>query len=236
VALLSIEDLRVFYGDFQALNGVGMTVEEGQTVSVIGANGAGKSTLLRAITGLNREKSGSITFAGRQIVSERTDRIARAGITMVPEGRRLFQTLSVEDNLIMGRSSGRAGKWTLAAVFDLFPRLKDLRHMQASRLSGGQQQMVSIGRALMTNPRLLLCDEISLGLAPKVIADIYACFDAIKTSGVSIVLIEQNVEQARAAADYVYCLLEGAISLAGAPKDLTMDQISNAYFGGAVAA
>ena len=229
--LLQIEDLEVFYGDFRALHGLGLAVEEGQTVSIIGANGAGKSTLLKAITGLERQKKGVIRYAGADITTMRADLIARAGMTMVPEGRRLFATLSVEDNLRMGGAMGRKGPWTLPAIYALFPALQELRDVNAARLSGGQQQMVSIGRALMTNPRLLLCDEISLGLAPKIIQDIYRCFEAVKQSGVSVVLIEQNVTLACAAASYVYCLLEGRVSLAGDPRSLSMKEISAAYFG-----
>ncbi len=231
MTLLDVRSLSVFYGDFQALHDISLTVEEGATVSIIGANGAGKSTLLNAITGLNTEKHGTITFSGQEITRVRADLIARRGVTMVPEGRRLFPTLSVEDNLLMGHSTGRTGVWNLDTVYALFPILREFRKREASRLSGGQQQMVSIARALMTNPKILLCDEISLGLAPKVILDIYQCFGTIKQSGVSVVLIEQNVAQACAAADYVYCLLEGKISLQGKPDELTMNQISQAYFG-----
>jgi branched-chain amino acid transport system ATP-binding protein len=231
MSLLSVEGLDVFYGDFQALRGVSLKLEEGQTVAIIGANGAGKSTLLNAIVGLNQQKRGRVRYDGEDITRRRVDFVARGGLTMVPEGRRLFPTLSVEDNLLMGAACGRTGQWTLEAVYDLFPRLHELRGMVAGRLSGGQQQMVAIGRALMTNPRVLLCDEISLGLAPKVIADIYQCFETIKRSGVALVLIEQNVVQACAAAQHVYCLLEGRVSLEGDPRTLSMDQISTAYFG-----
>jgi branched-chain amino acid transport system ATP-binding protein len=229
--LLSVENLDVFYGDFHAIRGVSLAVEEGQTVAIIGANGAGKSTLLQAITGLNAHKRGNVSFAGTDVARMRADLIARQGITMVPEGRRLFGSLSVEDNLLVGGSTERNGPWTLKAVYDLFPRLGELRRMQASTLSGGQQQMVAIGRALMTNPRLLLCDEISLGLAPKIIGDIYRCFDAIRESGVSVVIIEQNVAQACHASQHIYCLLEGRVSLKGDPRALSMKDITAAYFG-----
>lgn len=231
MSLLKVENLDVFYGDFHAVRGVSLEVNEAQTVAIIGANGAGKSTLLQAITGLNTQKRGAVSFEGRDISRMRADLIARAGVTMVPEGRRLFGSLSVEDNLLVGESTGRKGPWTLQAVYDLFPRLGELRKMQSSTLSGGQQQMVAIGRALMTNPRLLLCDEISLGLAPKIIGDIYRCFDAIRQSGVSIVVIEQNVAQACNASQHIYCLLEGRISLEGDPRKLAMNDITAAYFG-----
>ena len=231
MSLLKVENLDVFYGDFHAVRGVSLEVNEAQTVAIIGANGAGKSTLLQAITGLNTQKRGNVTFEGKDISRLRADLIARAGVTMVPEGRRLFGSLSVEDNLLVGESTKRKGPWTLQAVYDLFPRLGELRKMQSSTLSGGQQQMVAIGRALMTNPRLLLCDEISLGLAPKIIGDIYRCFDAIRQSGVSIVVIEQNVAQACHASQHIYCLLEGRISLEGDPRKLAMNDITAAYFG-----
>lgn len=229
--LLTIENLEVFYGDFQAVHGVSLNLEEGQTVAIIGANGAGKSTLLNAVSGLHTQKRGRVIFDGQDITRMRADLIARAGMTMVPEGRRLFNSLTVEQNLEIGATAGRKGPWSVKAIYDLFPRLGDLKQMQAGSLSGGQQQMVAIGRALMTNPRVLLCDEISLGLAPAIIGDIYRCFDAIRGSGVSIVVIEQNVRQACAAAQYAYCMLEGRISLEGRTAELSMDAITAAYFG-----
>lgn len=231
MSLLTVEDLDVFYGDFQAVRGVNLAVEEGRTVAIIGANGAGKSTLLNAIVGLHAQKRGKVRFAGTDVTANRADAIARAGMTMVPEGRRLFGTLSVEDNLRVGAAAGRKGPWTLDEIYRLFPRIGELRHMAASSLSGGQQQMVAIGRALMTNPKILLCDEISLGLAPKIILDIYRCFETISATGVSIVVIEQNVGQACAAAQYAYCMLEGKVSLEGPTADLSMEAITAAYFG-----
>jgi branched-chain amino acid transport system ATP-binding protein len=231
MSLLTVENLDIFYGDFQAVRGVSLKVEEGRTVAIIGANGAGKSTLLNAIVGLHPQKRGKVSFAGTDVTFHRAHTIARAGMTLVPEGRRLFGTLSVEDNLKVGAAAGRKGPWTLDEVYRLFPRIGELRHMPAASLSGGQQQMVAIGRALMTNPRILLCDELSLGLAPKVISDIYRCFEEIGTSGVSIVVIEQNVGQACAAAQYAYCMLEGKVSLEGPTADLSMEAITAAYFG-----
>ena len=231
MSLLTVESLDVFYGDFHAVRGVDLKVEEGRTVAIIGANGAGKSTLLNAIVGLHPQKRGKVSFAGADVTFNRADIIARAGMTLVPEGRRLFGTLSVEDNLKVGAAAGRKGPWTIEEIYRLFPRIGELRHMPSASLSGGQQQMVAIGRALMTNPRILLCDEISLGLAPKIISDIYRCFEAISASGVSIVVIEQNVAQACAAAPYAYCMLEGQVSLEGPTADLSMEAITAAYFG-----
>lgn len=229
--LLEIENLSVFYGDFQAVSNVSLSLDIGQTVAIIGTNGAGKSTLLNAISGINGQKTGTVRFAGKDITRDRADMIARAGMTMVPEGRRLFGSLSVEENLHMGESAGRDGPWNTQAIYDLFPPLGELRRVAAAGLSGGQQQMVAIGRALMTNPRVLLCDELSLGLAPAIIKDIYRCFDRIRGTGVSIVVIEQNVQQAVAAAGYAYCLLEGRVSLEGRTDTLAMDDITAAYFG-----
>ena len=231
MSLLRVENLDILYGDFQAVRGVSLAVKEGLTVAIIGANGAGKSTLLNAIVGLHPQKRGTVIFDGKDVTQSRADAIARAGMTLVPEGRRLFGTLSVEDNLKVGAAAGRKGPWTLGEIYHLFPRIGELRHMPAASLSGGQQQMVAIGRALMTNPRILLCDEISLGLAPKVISDIYRCFEEIGASGVSIVVVEQNVAQACAAAQYAYCLLEGKVSLEGPTDDLSMEAITAAYFG-----
>lgn len=229
--LLEVENLDVFYGDFQAVSGVSLSLDEGQTVAIIGANGAGKSTLLNAVSGINGQKKGTVRFAGEDITRHRADTIAKAGMTMVPEGRRLFNSLTVEDNLKMGESAHRKGPWNVQEIYELFPRLGELRRSEAGSLSGGQQQMVAIGRALMTNPRVLLCDELSLGLAPAIIKDIYRCFDRIRDTGVSIVVIEQNVAQAVAAAGYAYCLLEGRVSLEGATDTLAMDDITAAYFG-----
>lgn len=229
--LLEVDQLRVFYGDFQALFGLDVTVEEGETIAIIGANGAGKSTFLRALCGLNTQKKGTIRFAGQDITGTRADLIARAGIALVPEGRMMFPSLSVEENLLMGLSTDRKGAWTLGKIYELFPALVDLKHRSSTRLSGGQQQMVAIGRALMTNPRLLLCDEISLGLAPKITNDIYACFDGIRKSGVSIVIVEQDIMRACKAANRIYCYLEGRISLAGRPDEFSLAEISRSYFG-----
>ena len=229
--LLEVDNLQVFYGDFQALFGVSVKVDKGETVSIIGANGAGKSTLLRAIIGINREKTGRIQFDSADITAMRAHLIARRGISIVPEGRRLFPSLSVEDNLLTGTATARAGEWTLDKVYDLFPMLRAIRAHPSARISGGQQQMVAIGRALLANPLLLLCDELSLGLAPKVINDIYAQFDHIRERGVSILLVEQDVMRAIAASDRIYCFLEGRVSLQGIAKNFGVDEISRAYFG-----
>jgi branched-chain amino acid transport system ATP-binding protein len=229
--LLEVADLKSYYGDFQALFGITLSVTEGQTVAIIGANGAGKTTFLNSLIGLNSEKSGAIRFDGEDITRVRADRISRRGIAMVPEGRRLFPSLTVEENLLTGTATHRSGPWTLERIFALFPALRGMRDRLAMRLSGGEQQMVAVGRALLANPRLLLCDEISLGLAPKIVDQIYTCFNQIRATGVSIILVEQDIARARASADHVYCFLEGRVSLQGAPGSLDLSDISRAYFG-----
>jgi branched-chain amino acid transport system ATP-binding protein len=229
--LLAVRALDAHYGDFQALFGVSMQVGEGAVVAVIGANGAGKSTLLRCIAGAMRVRANAIQFYGVPIGSEPGHEIVARGIAMVPEGRRLFPSLSVEENLLIGGQLGRRGPWNLKRVYELFPMLEERRDQPAPSLSGGQQQMVAIGRALMANPRLLLCDEISLGLAPIVIRDIYARIPAIVAEGVSLVIVEQDIVQALKIARHVYCLQEGRVALQGEAATLTRDKITAAYFG-----
>lgn len=229
--LLETKGIEAFYGDFQALFGIDFHVSSGETVAVIGANGAGKSTFLRALTGLRPTRGQDITFDGKNIAGMAPDRIHKLGLAIVPEGRRLFPSLTVEENLLIGASGKRGGAWTLDKVYDLFPDLTSKRRNLGSALSGGQQQMVAIGRALMSNPRLLLCDEISLGLAPKVIRNIYHAVPQIQATGTAIVVVEQDVGQALAIADRVYCFMEGRVTLSGTPDSLSREQISKAYFG-----
>jgi branched-chain amino acid transport system ATP-binding protein len=228
--LLETQDLTAFYGDFQALFGISLSLGEGETTAIIGANGAGKSTFLKSIAGLLPSEPGAIRFEGRDIGGERAVDIVGHGIILVPEGRRLFPSLSVEENLLVGGYK-RRGRWTLDRVYGLFPILAERRKLPATALSGGQQQMCAIGRALMADPRVLLCDEISLGLAPIVIRDIYQSLPAIKAEGTSLVIVEQDIVQALAVADRVYCFQEGRITLAGLPAELTHDVIHAAYFG-----
>jgi branched-chain amino acid transport system ATP-binding protein len=231
-ALLETRRLDVFYGDFQALFGVDFTIEAGETVAVIGANGAGKSSFLGALAGLAASRPDAIWLDGVEIGGTKPFDMVKRGIALVPEGRRLFPSLTVEENLLMGalgRTTDRG--WTLATVFELFPVLRERRHQLAPTLSGGQQQMVAIGRALMANPRLLLCDEISLGLSPAVIADVYAALAEIKRGGTTVLLVEQDLAAALRAADRVYCFMEGRVSLTGRPADLSRGAIQAAYFG-----
>ena len=231
-ALLETRGLRAGYGDFQALFGVDLRIAAGATLAVIGANGAGKSTLLKALTGLVPAARDAILFDGEPIGGLPAPAIMARGIAMVPEGRKLFPSLSVEENLLVGTwgRKGR-GRWGLGTIYELFPVLAERRHRPATALSGGQQQMVAIGRALMSNPRLILCDEISLGLAPVVIRDIYAALPVVRSEGTAVVLVEQDVAKALAAADHVVCLQEGRLTLEGAPAALTREAIQHAYFG-----
>jgi branched-chain amino acid transport system ATP-binding protein len=230
-ALLEIDRLDAFYGDFQALFGVSMEVKAGAIVAVIGANGAGKSTLLRSVAGLMKARPDAIRFGGAAIGAEPAFRTAARGIALVPEGRRLFPSLTVGENLLIGGQLRRPGPWTLARIYDLFPVLAERRNLAATALSGGQQQMVAIGRALMSNPRLLLCDEISLGLAPIAVRDIYARLPSVVNEGASLVIVEQDIMQALAVSDHVYCLQEGRIALEGAAGSLSREAIAAAYFG-----
>jgi branched-chain amino acid transport system ATP-binding protein len=229
--LLRVQALDASYGDFQALFGVSLNVGSGQVVAVIGANGAGKSTLLQAIAGLLVSRRDAIVLDGAAIGDVPAHRRVARGIALVPEGRRLFPSLTVEENLLVGGQLGRPGPWTLPRIYELFPVLGERRHLRSTALSGGQQQMAAIGRALMANPKLLLCDEISLGLAPIVVRDIYARLPAIAAEGLSLVIVEQDIVQALHAADHVYCLQEGRVALAGAADTLTREAITAAYFG-----
>ena len=230
-ALLSVNELSAGYGDFQALFGVSLSVAPGEVLSLVGANGAGKTTLLRAITGLVLCEREMVRFRGEAIGGDDADRIARRGIAMVPEGRRLFRSLSVEENLVIGGEYGRRGTWTLDSVYQLFPILAEKRRAPATSLSGGQQQMVAIGRALMANPELIIFDEISLGLAPIVIKDIYAALPGIIATGVAAILVEQDVTRALAFAEHFACLQEGRISLAGKPGAFSREAISGVHTG-----
>ncbi|MGO9026189.1 MAG: ABC transporter ATP-binding protein [Beijerinckiaceae bacterium] len=232
MAVLETHGLTAFYGDFQALFGITFALNEGETVAIVGANGAGKSTFLKAIAGLLPRPASAVRLDGREIGALPAFEIVKLGIALVPEGRRLFPSLSVEENLLVG-AYGRQldGPWTLTAVYRLFPVLQERRRAPSTALSGGQQQMVAIGRSLMSNPRILLCDELSLGLAPIVIRDIYAALADVKKHGTSVVLVEQDLVHAMSVADRAYCFQEGRVSLSGRPQDLTRDAIHAAYFG-----
>jgi branched-chain amino acid transport system ATP-binding protein len=229
--LLDVCDIDVFYGDFQALFGVSLRVEAGAVAAVIGANGAGKSTLLKTIAGLMTPRRGEIVFDGAPTGAAAAFAMARRGVALVPEGRRLFPSLTVEENLLIGGQARRPGPWTLERIYELFPVLAERRHLPAPALSGGQQQMTAIARALMANPRLLLCDEISLGLAPIVVRDIYAQLPQIVAEGLSLIIVEQDIVQALTAAADIFCLQEGRVALQGRAAEMTRERITAAYFG-----
>lgn len=230
-ALLDVTGLDVHYGDFQALHGIDLQVREGETLAVLGANGAGKSTLLRAIAGLQCPTAGTIRVAGTDLTQCPAHRRVREGIAMTPEGRRIFGSLTVEENLLVGGHSRRPGPWDLDTIYDAFPLLADRRTRRGATLSGGEQQTAAIGRALMSNPRLLLLDEVSLGLAPVVVADIYAALPRVAARGTTVLVVEQDVSQALRVADRVQCLLEGRTVLESAAADVTRDEVAAAYFG-----
>ncbi|MCE2867782.1 MAG: ABC transporter ATP-binding protein [Oxalobacteraceae bacterium] len=229
--LLQARSVTASYGDAQALFGIDLDMDAGEVVALIGANGAGKSTFLKTITGMLAPSAGEIRLDGERIDRVEAADIVTRGIAMVPEGRRLFPSLSVEENLQMGALSRRSGTWNLERVYALFPILKEKRTHPSTSLSGGQQQMVAIGRALMSNPRILLCDEISLGLAPVVIREIYAALPSLQQDGMTLLIVEQDVQLAMQVSSRVVCLQEGRVSLVGKSGDLTREQISKAYFG-----
>lgn len=231
MSTIETHGLTAHYGDFQALFGLDVTLKAGQTTAIIGANGAGKSTFMKAITGLIETAPDMILIDGQPAGGREAHTIISGGVAMVPEGRRLFASLSVEENLLIGTHANRKGPWTLDRVYEVFPVLKERRRLPGTSLSGGQQQMVAIGRALLSNPTTLLCDEISLGLAPVIIEDLYRTIADLRAEGLSIVIVEQDIARAISVADQVYCFMEGRVSLSGTAQDLALDDIRNAYFG-----
>jgi branched-chain amino acid transport system ATP-binding protein len=231
VSLLELDDISTGYGAFQALFGINLRIDEGETHAVIGANGAGKSTLLRTICGLIRTDAEKVRFDGKPIGQLPPHKRVGLGISYVPEGRWVFPSLTVNENLMVGGHSKRSGLWTLDKVYELFPLLSRLRQRQAFSLSGGEQQALAIGRGLMSNPRLLLLDEVSLGLAPVVVEKIYEAMPAVVESGTTVLLVEQDVGQAIKFAGRITCLLEGRQVLEGSPGEISSDEIFAAYFG-----
>lgn len=229
--LLQTVALQAGYGDARVLFGIDFHLDAGEIVAIIGANGAGKSTFLKSLTGLVRVPGQAVQLRGEAIGGLPPGQIVRRGLAMVPEGRRLFPSLSVEENLLMGSFAQRPGPWSLERLYAMFPILQEKRRHPSGALSGGQQQMVAIGRALMSNPDILLCDELSLGLAPIVIREIYGALPAITADGMSVVVVEQDVSLAQQVSGRVYCFQEGRVSLQGNSQSLTREQISEAYFG-----
>jgi branched-chain amino acid transport system ATP-binding protein len=230
-ALLEVRDLTVYHGQLRALDHISLRVFPGEVYAIIGANGAGKSTLLRTIAGLHRPTEGTIWFDGSDVTRTRPERRAIGGIVMVPEGRRLFESLTVEENLQVGATHARKGPWTIERVYELFTWMKERRGQRTAQLSGGEQQSVAIGRALVANPRVLLLDELSLGLAPVVVQRIYATLPQILATGLTVLLVEQDVSQALRVASHLQCLLEGRTTLEARPSDVTPEQVEAAYFG-----
>lgn len=230
-SLLEIQNLAAGYGDFQALFDIDLAVGEGETLAVIGANGAGKTTLLRTISGLVPATAGSIRFDGTDLLEVAAHKRVAEGVAMVPEGRLLFPSLDVRENLLIGGYGKRPGEWNLDRVLSVFPMIERLLDRPSSVLSGGEKQAVAIGRALMSNPRLMLLDEVSLGLAPIVVKQVYEVLPAITATGTTVLVVEQDIGQALAVADRVTCLLEGRVSLTGTPDTLDRSDIATAYFG-----
>jgi branched-chain amino acid transport system ATP-binding protein len=235
MALLEVENLHVSYGAIVALRGISFQVQAGQVVSLIGANGAGKSTTINTLSGLIKPRKGAIRFDGHDLAGWRADRVARQGLIQVPEGRQIIATLTVQENLEMGaylRKDQDAVRRDIEAVFERFPRLKERRRQKAGSLSGGEQQMLAVGRALLASPRLLMLDEPSMGLAPLLVNEIFEIIRSIKDEGKTILLVEQNARKALEIADYAYVLERGQIVHAGPAADLRQDQaIIKAYLG-----
>jgi branched-chain amino acid transport system ATP-binding protein len=231
MSLLQVQRLSAFYGSFQALFDVSLEAAEGETIAVIGANGAGKTTCLRAIAGVLPVPAQAVRFVGDAVGGRPAHDLVARGVVMVPEGRRIFPSLTVEENLLVGAYRGRPGRWSLARVYDLFPVLAERRRQPGPNLSGGEQQMLAIGRGLMGNPRLLLVDEISLGLAPIVVRGLYRVLRTIAAEGTTTLVVDQDVSQIMDLAQRVYCFRKGAVSLEGRPADLTRARLAAAYFG-----
>ena len=231
MSVLEVTGLEVRYGDLLAVDGVGLTLAEGETLAVLGANGAGKSTLLAALAGTHLPTAGTVLLDGAVVTGVPAHRRVRRGVALVPEGRRLFGSLTVEENLLMGRYPKRPGPWDLRAVYDVFPHVAEMRDRRAAVLSGGQQQAVAIGRALLTNPRVLLLDEVSLGLAPAVVTRIYDAVRRITTEGTTALVVEQDLDQALRVADRVQCLLRGRTVLESPAAGLDREAVADAYFG-----
>jgi branched-chain amino acid transport system ATP-binding protein len=231
LSLLAVEQLDVRHGLLQAVRGISFDVRRGETIALVGANGAGKTTLLRAIAGAHRVTSGRVLFNGADVTQAPAHRRVGLGVALVPEGRRLFAQMSVEENLALARAAGRSGAWTIEAVMEAFPNLKPRRKARAGTLSGGEQQATAIGRALMTNPELLMLDEVSLGLSPLAVDRVYASLQTLLTSGTTIMLVEQDLTRALKVAGRVICMLEGRIVLEGKAADLTREEVTQAYFG-----
>ncbi|MGT2453635.1 ABC transporter ATP-binding protein [Cupriavidus basilensis] len=229
--MLSIHELDAYYGDFQALFALSLTIGQGESVAIIGANGAGKSTLLKAISGALPVRHGAIRLREHSLGRDSAAEVVRKGIALVPEGRRMFPSLSVEENLQIGAYARRRGPWNLGRIYTMFPRLAERRRQNVTSLSGGEQQMVAIGRALMSNPAMLMCDELSLGLAPKIIREMYGHLATLKEEGTTLLIVEQDIHQALRFSDRYYCMQKGRVTLSGKSASASKEEIGRAYFG-----
>ena len=228
---LAVDHLDVRHGQLQAVRDISFSVEPGRTLALVGANGAGKTTLLRAIAGAHLPKAGRVLLGGEDITHVPAHARVARGIALVPEGRRLFGSMTVEENLLLGRMSGRTGGWTVDRVLETFPNLKPRFKARAGTLSGGEQQATAIGRALMSNPDILLLDEVSLGLSPLVVERVYLSLSALMTTGVTIILVEQDLGRAMSVADKIICMLEGHVVLESTAQEASREAVTEAYFG-----
>lgn len=235
MSLLEVEGVEARHGLLQAVRGVSLALEQGQTLALVGANGAGKTTLLRTIAGAHPASAGQIALDGRDVTRIPAHRRVAMGIALVPEGRRLFPGMTVEENLRMGGVTRRPGRWSVASVLEAFPLLEPLRRRRAGNLSGGEQQAAAIGRALMSNPAVLLLDEVSLGLSPIAVESVYASLRTVVAEGTTAIVVEQDLDRALGFADRVVCMLEGRVVLEGAAEAAARERITAAYFGLAAA-
>jgi branched-chain amino acid transport system ATP-binding protein len=232
MSLLSIENLEARHGLLQAVRSVSLAAEQGEILALVGANGAGKTTLMRTIAGAHRASAGRIMFAGKDVTAVRANARVHLGIALVPEGRRLFGDMTVEENLVVAGGSGRKGRWNLQTVLQAFPVLRENLKRRSGDLSGGQQQATAIGRALMTNPSVLLLDEVSLGLSPVAVSTVYESLQTVIAEGsTTIVLVEQDLSRVLRIATRIACMLEGRVVLEGKASDLTREAVTEAYFG-----
>ncbi|MFM2280453.1 MAG: hypothetical protein RLZZ444_2684 [Pseudomonadota bacterium] len=231
MTMLQVENLTARHGLLEAVRGVSLSIRKGETVALVGANGAGKTTLMRTLAGAHPVTSGHIRIAGEDVTALPSHQRVRRGIALVPEGRRMFASMTVRENLELGAMAGRSGTWTVDRVLEIFPNLVKRIHSKTGHLSGGEQQATAIGRALMSNPDILLLDELSLGLSPLVVDRVYASLEGLITSGTTILLVEQDLSRAMGVADRVVCMLEGKVVLEGDAKTLTRDAVTEAYFG-----
>lgn len=229
--MLSIKSLDVRYGQFRAVRDVSLDINSGDIVSLIGANGAGKSTFLRCLAGAIPAFEGEITFKGSKITNTPSFKRLAMGLSLVPEGRRLFGDMTVEENLLLGKTADRSGNWNIERIFDTFPNLVKRRHAKAGSMSGGEQQATAIGRALMANPDLLILDEVSLGLSPLVVDQVYASIEILRDSGTTIILVEQDITRAIKFSTRSVCMLEGRIVLDKLTSVTDRNEITDAYFG-----